>query len=521
MGGIRDVNISRAASIQLSKLEGAGLIGTPGEIFWLALSTSQEYSQLNGKVASDRLYTGLEAAMNGNILASRGDVLIVAQDYTETVTGANAVSWDKIGVSTIGLGEGRQRPTITVGSATTDELLVSAAKNFIGNMVFIVGVDDLDVMFDVNATDFTMWNCDLIEGGTNLQANTFIDLNGGGANAVDRAKILKTNILQQGATSAIGDRGIELGEVADGIIIDGCFIDGDWDNAGIHNPTGKVLTNLTIQNSFVRNRASGEHAIELVSACTGAARKLHLMSDAAATIYDPGSLMSFDVKGQTAIDLPSFDLPNAAPADTASNILGADSADNTFASTSVVANEDGSIIERLEQVQEAVNKGTGTALGANRSLVDELVGEINYNRSGYLAVTADFTSATWNSAAAHEIATVTGTVRIRILPVVGASVGNDSNTAVISLGTETTTNAFLAATTGTTLDTGEIWQSATGANNLPQVDYDTMTDFIVSGDDIGYTIATTATTAGNIVFHMWWEALDSTGAVAAGAGGAL
>lgn len=43
-----------------------------------------------------------------------------------------------------------------------------------------------------------------------------------------------------------------------------------------------------------------------------------------------------------------------------------------YDSSVVVADEDGSIAERLEQVQEAVNRGTGTSIAANKSLVDAL-----------------------------------------------------------------------------------------------------------------------------------------------------
>jgi hypothetical protein len=53
-------------------------------------------------------------------------------------------------------------------------------------------------------------------------------------------------------------------------------------------------------------------------------------------------------------------------------ILGVDDANNAFASTSVVADEDGSILERLEQIQEAVNKGTGTPMAANKAIADAL-----------------------------------------------------------------------------------------------------------------------------------------------------
>lgn len=41
-----------------------------------------------------------------------------------------------------------------------------------------------------------------------------------------------------------------------------------------------------------------------------------------------------------------------------------------YDSSAVAANEDGSALERLEQIQEAINRGTGSALPANKSLYD-------------------------------------------------------------------------------------------------------------------------------------------------------
>jgi len=43
-----------------------------------------------------------------------------------------------------------------------------------------------------------------------------------------------------------------------------------------------------------------------------------------------------------------------------------------YDSTQISTNEDGSVMERLEQIQEAVNKGTGTPIASNKSLVDAL-----------------------------------------------------------------------------------------------------------------------------------------------------
>jgi hypothetical protein len=148
-----------------------------------------------------------------------------------------------------------------------------------------------------------------------------------------------------------------------------------------------------------------------------------------------------------------------------------------------------------------------------------LADSMHKDRANYLTVTASMSSATWNIQAAHEIAVVTGMVRLRVLPEVTANLAGAATT--ISLGTANTVAGFIAATTGTELDATEIWQSSTPANNVPYIAEGSIVDYVVNSDDVGYTIAGGSATGGQIIFHIWWEPLNATGAVAAGAGGAF
>jgi len=66
--------------------------------------------------------------------------------------------------------------------------------------------------------------------------------------------------------------------------------------------------------------------------------------------------------------------PSLAATDSATNFIGTDDNDNAAATTNVAANEDGTILERLEQIQEGINKGAGQALPAAKSLFD-IIGE--------------------------------------------------------------------------------------------------------------------------------------------------
>lgn len=143
---------------------------------------------------------------------------------------------------------------------------------------------------------------------------------------------------------------------------------------------------------------------------------------------------------------------------------------------------------------------------------------------GYLKVTADMSSATWNTAATHELFTVTGLVRMKILAECTETLVDAADLAVIQLGTESATNAFIAATNaagkgGVTIEENELW-----VDNSPDAAYDTFAnavlDRVVNGEDVGYEITGAALTNGTMVFHCWWESI-SAGNVEAGTGAAM
>lgn len=163
---------------------------------------------------------------------------------------------------------------------------------------------------------------------------------------------------------------------------------------------------------------------------------------------------------------------------------------------------------------------------ANSPVADRLTALQNHvgpsaSSSRYLAVTADFTNAQWNTATTHEVFTVTGTVRMRLWVTCGANVASAGDSATISFGIAGTTTAFIAATAEDALDAGDLWY-----DDSPTVTYDTfgnsVMDYVVAnGTDVGYEVANEALTEGNLTFHCVWEPLSATGAVAAGAGGVL
>lgn len=364
----------------------------------------------------DKPFATIDFAI-GQCTANQGDHIFVMPGHAETITAAAGIDADVAGISIIGLGQGESRPIITFGTAVAADLDIDAANIKIKNILFKCDIDSQTAMIDVNAKDFLMEDCELREGSAK-QALTYIDLNGGAANAVDRATLRRIKIVSY---TAGADKGIGLEEVADEVTIEDCVIDGDFTNAGIHNPTGKILTNLRLLRNVVRNRQTTDHAIELVSACTGEAVGNSLFADTAASVFDPGSLFCAGNRQATAIDQESADIialwPAAAAAGNGASLaavlryiedaLVGSAGVVTFPSAAApadavnlaevlrsiwaatqgtAASENGivtwpaaaayannvSLAEVLAYIQDGVRKGTGTGLGTNESLADVL-----------------------------------------------------------------------------------------------------------------------------------------------------
>ncbi len=154
----------------------------------------------------------------------------------------------------------------------------------------------------------------------------------------------------------------------------------------------------------------------------------------------------------------------------------------------------------------------------------------SYSHPNYIAVTADMTSATWNTVAAHEIATVTGAVRMQIMIETVATIVTVGTNGTLALGYAGNTAAIYAATLLDAALTGDVWTGIyggvatteiAGAEAGGSITHAIQDVVVLGGIDVGYTIATNAGTTGSLIFHIWWTPLDATGAVVAGAGGVL
>lgn len=179
----------------------------------------------------------------------------------------------------------------------------------------------------------------------------------------------------------------------------------------------------------------------------------------------------------------------------------------------------------VDTVVDSVLVDTGTTLPATLAIINAAAGP-SYSHPNYITVaTGTFdTTGTWSTAASHEIATVTGAVRMTVIAECVTSVSSVSDTGTMTLGDEVDGDSVIASSTigSGVMAAGELWVDATLTRTiLTRTQLNAVEFAVAGGQDIGYTVGTNALSGGSMVFHIYWTPLDSTGAVVAGAGGTL
>lgn len=240
---------------------------------------------------------------------SNGDIIYAMPYHTETIDAAAALALDVIGISVIGLGQGDARPVLNWTDAD-GTVAIDAADVTISNFRFTQGVDVIVTMFDVNADDFTMQYCEFVEAAQ-AQAVSFVDVDGGGANAADNFKMYRCRVIQRAAGA---DQVVDIAVVQDGTKIIECVMDVDCVNAPVYSPA--IHTDCEILRNIIKNRQAGDHAIEFSDAALGFIIDNRLFASTLGTILDPGSCycagnLEADAIDQSGVASP---LASAGPA---------------------------------------------------------------------------------------------------------------------------------------------------------------------------------------------------------------
>ena len=171
-------------------VRGVPLVQThAGHVFWVSNSSVVDSNQATGSDSNDgtfdRPFATLDYAV-GQCTANRGDVIFVKPKHAETYSAASALALDVAGIAIIGLGNGDLRPTFTLDTVDTTQIVCSAANVSMQNMIFIANF--LSIAQVVKLTTAKGFSFEMNEIRDTSAALNFLNVikSTGAANTVDR-----------------------------------------------------------------------------------------------------------------------------------------------------------------------------------------------------------------------------------------------------------------------------------------------------------------------------------------------
>lgn len=114
----------------------------------------------NGRQPNKAMVT-LAAAITA-ATANKVETIILLPGHAESISTATALNLSKAGIEIIGLGDGNRRPIITLDTANTATITVSANNIRISNVIFVANFLAVAALFTLTtATDFQLLNCEV------------------------------------------------------------------------------------------------------------------------------------------------------------------------------------------------------------------------------------------------------------------------------------------------------------------------------------------------------------------------
>ncbi len=137
-------------------------------------------------------------------VAGRGDLILVAPGHTESISSSTALTMSISGVQVVGLGVGSQRPVITLDTANTATINVSAAGVGFKNIIFVANFLAIASCFTLTtAADFQLVNCEFRDTSAVLDF-LFIVTTDTTSNDADGLLIDGCNIYSTSAAGTVG-----------------------------------------------------------------------------------------------------------------------------------------------------------------------------------------------------------------------------------------------------------------------------------------------------------------------------
>jgi len=195
------------------------------------------------------VYTTLGGAA-AKCVAGRGDVIFLAPGHAENISSATALTMSISGVTVIGCGAGNLRPQITLDTANTTTINVTANNVSFKNVIFIANFLAIASVFTLTtATDFQLIGCDFRDTSAVLDF-LFIVTTAATSNAADGLTITGCKVISQTAAGAIGFVSALGTNDRWNISGNSYFSVSTSATALIPVAAGKILTDLLILNNY-------------------------------------------------------------------------------------------------------------------------------------------------------------------------------------------------------------------------------------------------------------------------------
>lgn len=390
--------------------------------------------------------------------ADRGDIIFVKPGHSEAISTAD-IDFNVAGVAIIGKGTGTARPTITyTGTTDTTTFDMSANNCILLNFLFTstdnTGVDDALIL---NGT-----NCEIAFCEFRSDSDDFFDRMltlGKIDNDADRAWIHHNKFISR---SAGVNSAIAVVFDHEEVLIEHNWIDGDWGDSGIEFPTaGNAQVALMVRNNYVRNRQTGDHAIQIAAITSGTFENNTLIADTLTAIISQ--------------------VANAIYIDNRGSLGNGATTGPQGGSFFVPAN--------LYPEQRLITRQQTGDMASGYGPCDD---PVEFTVSGLVKVWAAY---------GHVTVAVTSTC----------------STGTIQLGVADDTDLLCAAITanGTNLAQHDVWATATTTVNGDRVIGSGAPALIANGVDIRSYIATNAMTAGEIDIYLEWTPVSADGNIVA------
>jgi hypothetical protein len=208
----------------------------------------------------NRPFSTIAAAIS-RCTANNGDIIFVKPGHAETISAAGGIALSKAGVAVVGLGRGTLRPTITLDTAATASLTITAANCTISNFRMIANFADVTRMINVTAAEAHIDRIEFLEAGADLNWVDVIDASG----ADNTADGLTVTGCRAFAIDAGCDSFVEITGNIDRLTVEDNFVNHDNASATafIEQATGKLMSNVSIlRNSYHNLKTTGDIFID-------------------------------------------------------------------------------------------------------------------------------------------------------------------------------------------------------------------------------------------------------------------